>query len=99
MSKSPLVITNKFIQTFLVIIFIFYVYELINYYSEPDSYRFGTEVSGWRYNSPIHYLSILLFELFLISLVLGAKFTRLKINSVLLLRGVVLVLVVIQWFF
>ncbi len=99
MTKNPLVIINKFLQVLLVIILFLYAYDLIDYLSSPELYKFGSEVAGWRYNSPVHYLGTLLFELLLISAVLGAGFSQLKISALLLLRGVVFMLTVIQWFF
>jgi len=99
MEKNPLVISNKFLGILLAIFLFFHVYELINYLSAPAAYKFGTEVAGWRYDSPIHYLGSLLFELLLIGVVLGAGLSQLKIGVLLLLRGIVFVLVVIQLFF
>lgn len=98
MTKNLIPILNKLLQALLIIIFFLYVYDLVNYLSAPGIYKFGTEVDGWRYNSATHYLGTLLFELFLISAVLGVGFSQLKINLLLLLRGVVFVLVVVQWF-
>ncbi len=99
MTKNPLVISNKFLQVLLVIILFLCAYNLIYYLSDPEIYKFGSEVAGWRYNSPVHYLGALLFELLLISAVLGAGFSQLKISTLLLLRGVVFMLIMIQWFF
>jgi len=99
MKKNLLVISNKLLGVLLTIFLFFHVYELINYLSTPAGYKFGTEVAGWRYNSPTHFLGSLLFELLLIGMVLGAGLSQLKVGVLLLLRGIVFMLVMVQLFF
>jgi hypothetical protein len=38
---------------------------LVDYSLTSTEYRFGSEVAGWRYNSPHHYVASATFELML----------------------------------
>ena len=98
MKKNLQLVLNKIFQVVLVLILFFDVYELVNYLSAPEDYMFGSEVNGWRYSSEIHYSGVLLFELLLVSSVLFAGFSRMSINSLLLLRGLAFVIVAVFWF-
>ncbi len=87
---------NYFLLAIMLLLTFLYCYGIIDVLIRSESYRFGTEVAGWRYYSRSHYLGSLVAELAVCSLgiVVGRFFKK---PLYLLLLRLSLVTVLIFW--
>lgn len=65
---------------------------LADFFLQPESYRFGTEVGGWMYRSHLHYLGSLLAELLVLSGGLVLSFFTRSPSRTLLVRLTILLM-------
>lgn len=92
-SNDLLVLLNTMFVAFFAMTSGLFGYEMLYYIVKPDEYRFGTEVSGWVYISPLHYLGSLMALLAIsVSGVLIGGFLRQRRLAV-SLRGLLFIII------
>jgi hypothetical protein len=89
-------VINKFILILFIFVLFFYCYEFIDFILNPEKYRFGSEVDGWRYFSELHYTGSLIVEVLLLLLGVLAGFFIKKQNQILVGRITIVFIIIVS---